>query len=149
MLGIKTVQLSNSYAAYRLSALNEIGGFPENVIACEDSYVAAKLLLSNWGIAYCAEAEVFHSHNYSIKEEFKRYFDVGTFYGQEQWLTEKFGHAKYEGIKYIKSEMSYLFYHSPWSIPEMLIRTVSKLIGYNLGKKTGVATLYKKENECE
>ncbi len=34
-------------------------------------YVAAKMLISGWKIAYNANSQVFHSHNYSIWQEFK------------------------------------------------------------------------------
>ena len=45
-LGIKTAFCSNSFAAYRVTALKAVGGFPENTIFAEDMYVAAKMILS-------------------------------------------------------------------------------------------------------
>ncbi|WP_139342919.1 glycosyltransferase family 2 protein, partial [Vibrio gazogenes] len=43
--GLKTVFLSNSFAAYRASALRSLGGFPNDVIFGEDMYLAAKMIL--------------------------------------------------------------------------------------------------------
>ena len=40
--GIKTAFASNSFAAYRVEALQSVGGFPSNVPLSEDMYVAAK-----------------------------------------------------------------------------------------------------------
>ena len=73
-MGIKTVFLSNSFAAYRRTDLLAVGGFPSHLIMGEDTYVAAKMLLAGSNVAYCAEATVFHSHDYSLMEEFRRYF---------------------------------------------------------------------------
>ena len=64
--GLKTAFLSNSFAAYRLLSLNEVGGFPSDVIFGEDMYVAAKMLLSGYNIAYASNAEVYHSHKHLI-----------------------------------------------------------------------------------
>ncbi|MCL5796669.1 MAG: glycosyltransferase, partial [Gammaproteobacteria bacterium] len=70
--GIRTAFLSNSFAAYRVSALKKVGGFPNNLILAEDMIVAAKMLQSRYAVAYVADACVYHSHNYSPWQEFKR-----------------------------------------------------------------------------
>jgi len=44
-LGLKTCFLSNSFAAYRLADLLDVGGFPNNVILGEDMSVAGRLLM--------------------------------------------------------------------------------------------------------
>ena len=85
-LGLKAAFCSNSFAAYRVSALYECGGFPLNVILGEDMYVAAKMLLRGYKTAYVANATVYHSHNYSPIEEFKRYFDTGVYHAREAEL---------------------------------------------------------------
>ena len=51
-LGIKAAFLSNSFAAYRRTALLDVGGFPSDVIFGEDTYVAAKMLHEGWKVAY-------------------------------------------------------------------------------------------------
>lgn len=53
-------------------------------ILSKDTNVAAKMILVEYSIAYVAEAMVYHSHDYTILEEFKRYFDIGVFYGREK-----------------------------------------------------------------
>jgi rhamnosyltransferase len=91
--GLKTAFISNSFAAYRISTLNEIGGFPDDVIFGEDMYVATKLLMANYEIAYVADACVCHSHSYSLWQEIKRYFDMGVFHAHEPWIRQGRGGA--------------------------------------------------------
>lgn len=131
--GIKTAFISNSFAAYRRKALNDIGGFPNNVILSEDTFVAAKMLLNGWKIAYCAEAQVFHSHNYNYIEEFRRYFDIGVFHSREKWIRKEFGGAEGEGVRFIWSEINYLLQHNLFLIPSALLRSIIKAIAYKLG----------------
>jgi len=132
-LGLKACFLSNSFAAYRLSDLLAVGGFPPNVILGEDMSVAARLLMAGKRVAYVAEACVFHSHNYSIGQEFRRYFDTGVFHARSPWLLQAFGSAGGEGLRFVKSELSYLWQHAPAWIPSAMMRTVFKLLGYRLG----------------
>jgi rhamnosyltransferase len=134
-IGIKAVFLSNSFAAYRRSALMAVGGFPANVILGEDTIVAARLLLAGYKIAYVAEACAFHSHSYTLAQEFKRYFDTGVLHSRERWLIDEFGHASGEGKRFVLSELRYLRQQDPWQIPSALVRTLSKFVAYQLGRK--------------
>ena len=131
--GIKTVFISNSFAAYRRSALLQAGGFPADTIMNEDTYVAGKMLASGWKIAYCADAQVFHSHDYSFLDEFKRYFDIGVFHTHTSWLQQAFGGASGEGLRFVVSEMRHLIKHAPWLIPSAVLRTGLKWLGFKLG----------------
>jgi rhamnosyltransferase len=134
-LGIRTCHCSNSFAAYRKSALVEIGGFPTDVILGEDVVVGAQFILKGLSIAYCGSAEVIHSHNYTVEEEFKRYFDIGVFHQQQRNLLQPFLKAESEGFKYVISEWRYLNKQNQLLyIPNQLIRTVAKYMGYRLGR---------------
>lgn len=136
-LGIKAAFASNSFAAYRVAALREVGGFPKDVILGEDTVVAARMLLRGWSIAYCADATVFHSHNYSVLQEFRRYFDIGVLHSRESWLLQEFGSPGGEGLRFVLSELRYLGRHAPWRIPEAFLRTMCKLLGYRIGRLEG------------
>lgn len=133
-LGLKACFLSNSFAAYRLSDLQAVGGFPSDVILGEDMSVAARLLMAGKQVAYVPEACVFHSHNYSMGQEFRRYFDTGVFHARSPWLLQAFGSAGGEGLRFVKSEWAYLWQHAPTWIPSAIIRTACKLLGYRLGR---------------
>lgn len=132
-LGIKSIFISNSFAAYRRDALIAVGGFPRDVIFGEDTITAAKFLLAGWMIAYVAEAQVYHSHGYTWRQDFKRYFDIGVLHARENWLLKEFGSADGEGGRFVRSELSYLWPRYWWLIPSALIRTALKLVGYRLG----------------
>jgi rhamnosyltransferase len=133
--GIKACFLSNSFAAYRVSALRAVGGFPANVILGEDMHLAARLLKAGQAIAYRSLATVYHSHNYSLLAEFGRYFDTGVFHAQQPWLTHDFGGAGREGVRFVRSEIAYLLRHAPWRLPEAACRTLLKVLGYRLGRR--------------
>jgi len=134
--GIKTAFLSDSFAAYRKSALENIGWFKSNLILGEDTYAGAKMILDGYKLAYVAEAKVYHSHSYTVVQEFRRYFDIGVFHKCESWILEEFGKAEGEGMKYIKSEVKYLLDNGAWYLlPEFLVRNCMKYLGYKLGQK--------------
>lgn len=133
-LGIRTCHCSNSFAAYKKSLLMSIGGFPIDTILGEDVVVAARLIQSGFSLAYCAEAQVFHSHNYSFKEEFKRYFDIGAFHRQQKGLLRTFQSAEYQGVAYVLNEWKYLIKNKHTSlIPVQLLHTILKYLGYKIG----------------
>lgn len=135
LYGLKTVFTSNSFAAYRKDILEKVGGFPINVILGEDMYVASKVVMEGYAIAYVPEAKVYHSHDYSIKQEFQRNFDIGVFHCQEKWILEKFSAPEGEGMKYVLSEWRYLIKkRKVHLIPVSIIRNAAKLLGYKLGK---------------
>jgi rhamnosyltransferase len=131
--GIKSVFISNSFAAYRRNALMQVGGFPADTIMNEDTYVAGRMVVSGWKIAYCADAQVFHSHDYGFLDEFKRYFDIGVFHTHALWLQQIFGEASGDGLRFVVSEMRYLIKYSPWLIPSAMLRTGLKWLGFKLG----------------
>lgn len=132
-LGIRTISCSNSYAAYRKSAFFEVNGFPAGSILGEDVLIAGKMLLKGWKLAYLSHSKIYHSHNYSATEEFKRYFDIGVFHINNQWIFEKFGRAESEGFKYLKSELTYTLKNNPFLLPKSMIATLAKWVGYKLG----------------
>ena len=134
--GIKTCFLSNSFAAYRLSALRQAGGFAPDLILGEDMHLAARLLLAGHAIRYQASAQVYHSHNYSLQEEMARYFDTGVFHAQQSWLMSTFGGAGNEGLKFMTSEIRHLGQHAPFQLPQALLRSLLKAAGFKLGRSS-------------
>ena len=133
---IKTPFLSNAFSAYRKKALLQIGGFKRRLILGEDTYAGAKLLMAGYKIAYAAGAAVYHSHNYTAFQEFKRYFDIGVFHKDEEWILDEFGRAEGEGMAYVRSAAGYLVRRGEYLLlPELAIRTALKFAGYNLGRK--------------
>jgi len=134
--GIKTAFCSDSFAAYKKDAIKSVNFFKEGTIVGEDMHIVARLLLNGYHKAYCTKAAVYHSHNYTIIEDFKRYFDTGVFHVCEPWLIKEFGKAEGEGKRFIKSELTFLIKNRAYTkLPEFVIRNGMKLLGYKLGKK--------------
>jgi rhamnosyltransferase len=131
--GIRTAFMSNSFSAYRRDVLETFNGFPNKQIFGEDMSVTARMLNAGWKIAYASEAKVIHSHNYTLRQEMKRYFDMGVFHAREPWIREEFGGAEKAGLGFFGSEISYLCIHAFWRIPEGLLRTVFRYTGFRLG----------------
>lgn len=144
-LGLKTAFMSNSFSAYRAEAIKDVGGFPSGIIFGEDMYIAAKMLLNGWKIAYSSNATCFHSHNYSLMQEFSRYFDMGVFHSRESWIRLRFGGASGEGLKYVKSEIHFLGLQHMYLWPLALIRNFVKLMGYKLGTQESLLPIWVKK----
>lgn len=90
--------------------------------------------MAGWTVAYQADAQVYHSHDYNYLQEFRRYFDIGVLHAREFWMLDAFGKPEGEGGRFVRSELSYLLNHAPWLIPSALLRTILKYAGYRLGR---------------
>lgn len=134
-LGIKACFLSNSFAAFRLQALMAQGGFPAHLPLGEDTFTAAKLLLSGQSLRYQASAAVYHSHNYNGLQDFQRMFDTGVFHAQNPWLLQSFGKAEGEGAKLVRSQWQSLQQqpHFMQGLLQWLSTNALKILGYKLG----------------
>jgi len=134
-LGIRTAFCSNSFAAYRRVALEDVGGLPRNIPFGEDTYTAARMLMRGWGICYAADAMVSHSHNYSAGQDFRRYFDLGAFHAMERWYTELLGGAGGEGTRFVLSEWRYLRAHGTrGALARVIQRNAVRWLGYQTGR---------------
>ncbi len=124
---------SNSFAAYSNMALDEIGGF-QKVLLGEDTVAVARLLKKGHTVAYVAEAEVYHSHNYTLLEEFKRHFDTG--FARESFAHELAGSEgdSAKGKAYAKELMKKLAVEAPHLLPYGCLLLSAKWAGYKLGK---------------
>lgn len=145
LLGIKAAFMSNSFSAYRGEVLNAVGGFPEHVIFAEDMFVAAKMLLDDYMVAYEGKAVSRHSHNYTLFEEFRRYFDMGVFHAREPWIRREFGGAGGEGFKYVKSELGFLGLKRFYLWPSAILRNALKLFAYKIGQREASLPIWLKK----
>ena len=134
LYGLKTAFASNSFAAYRVSALQSVGGFPSHVPLCEDMFVAAKMLLRGLKIFYAADAQVYHSHNYTAAQEFRRYVQIGKFHAQEPWIRETFGSAEGAGKKFVVMKLAALAKKNPLDCAGAIFRDAAKFFGYRIGR---------------
>lgn len=133
--GLKTAFFSDSFSAYRRSSFEGAGRFLSGLLFGEDTCMAAKILLAGGKTAYAADARVRHSHNYTIRQDFRRYFDIGAFHTMQTWLLDAFGKAESEGFRYVISEVKFLLSKGKWHLlPSAALRTAGKLFGYKFGR---------------
>jgi rhamnosyltransferase len=134
-LGAKVFFCSNSFAAYSRNLILKLGGFRRDLILGEDMEFAARAVKDGYTNMYCADAVVFHSHDYSVMQVLARYFDIGVFDAKFAWMREEFGSHRGEGVKFVASELKYLKTNRGiLEIPRALAQTVAKLAGYRLGR---------------
>ena len=132
-LGIKTFFCSNVCAAYRKEAYEKAGGFVEKTIFNEDMIMAFALVGIGYKIAYAADAKVFHSHNYSYLQHFRRNFDLGVSHRQYSELFRSVK-SESEGIKMIFTLTNALIKRKKYSaLIELVITSGFKFMGYKLG----------------
>lgn len=134
-LGLKTFFCSNVCAAYNRKIFNELGGFVKHTIFNEDMIYAAKAVEAGYGIAYTAEARVFHSHNYTNREQFCRNFDLGVSQAQHPEVFEAYP-SESEGIRYVRGLIRHLSKAGmKRKIPHVVVQSAFKYAGYLLGKR--------------
>lgn len=100
-LGIKAFFLSDCCSAYRREYIEFVGKYQTPALICSDMILTAKLIAAGYKIAYVAEAEVYHSHDYSLKKQYKRNFDTGVDIANNEQLFKN-ADATSEGIKMTK-----------------------------------------------
>lgn len=133
-LGIKTFFCSNVCAMYRRSAYEENGGFERHTIFNEDMIFAAKLIHAGKKVAYCADAKVIHSHNYSGICQFHRNFDLGVSQAEHPEVFSGIS-SESEGVRLIQKTASYLTRKGkPWLLFPLIWQSGCKYVGYLLGK---------------
>jgi rhamnosyltransferase len=132
-MGIKTFFFSNVFSAVRKKEFEELGGFPENVIMFEDMLFAAKLIERGYKIAYVPDAKVLHSHDYSLLQQLRRYYQAGVSFKMNPWFMDYAGSNK-EGIKFLKEEIKFLLKRKEYLwIPYAMLEAMYKYVGYKLG----------------
>jgi rhamnosyltransferase len=132
-LSVRDVAFSNAAAAYKADVFWELGGFPENVILGEDVMFVSKALKAGYAICYCAEAQIWHTHDYTPWQQFKRYFDIGACYSRAG-DTLGGGQASGEGLRFAKAQFAFLAKEKAWAwFPRAILELGTKWLGYKLG----------------
>lgn len=130
-----TIFFSNANSAIRKKIWEEYP-FNSDLIMSEDWEWAKKVLLAGYKIVYDPEAAVYHSHNYSLKTVFQRYFDSGVSFSYFAGRECSLGNFTSEGLAYTKSEMKFLMTHGymKW-LPYAVLYDLAKFFGVSLGRK--------------
>lgn len=132
--GIKTFFCSNVCAAYDRKIFDSLGGFVKHTIFNEDMLYAAKAVEAGYAIAYVAEAQVYHSHDYTNGQQFHRNFDLGVSQADHPEVFEKYP-SESEGIRMVKGLVEHLKKKKmKRRIPHVLCQSACRYMGYLLGK---------------
>ena len=75
--GIKCYFCSDVCAAYRRELYEELGGFEYPLKTNEDMFFAAKAINNGYKVAYTADAQVYHSHDFTLREQYRRNYIQG------------------------------------------------------------------------
>lgn len=132
--GIKTFFCSNVCAAYRKETYEKLGGFVEKTIFNEDMIYAGNLIHAGYAIAYAADAQVIHSHNYTCRQQFHRNFDLGVSQAEHPEIFAGVP-SEGEGIRMVKQTIRYLAQKKKgYLIPGYVMQSGCKYLGYKMGK---------------
>lgn len=134
ILGIKTFFCSNVCAAYRRKDYEEVGGFVPSAIFNEDMILASQLIEEGKAIYYCAEAKVWHWHDYTAMEQLQRNFDLAV---SQQTYGGLFLKVKpeSEGIRLVIYAAKHFISNQQWFlVPKLIWQSGFKYLGFRLGK---------------
>lgn len=133
--GLFTFFYSDASSSISKRIYDELKAYDDkDLIINEDMYLAHKLIHAGYKIKYCADSEIFHSHDFTLKQLYQRYFDTGVFLHQNPVLnsygtTESGGKlAKHITIRAIKDKNIKVLFN-------ILPNLASRLIGKKLGEK--------------
>lgn len=133
-LGIKAYFCSDVCAAYDRRVYDSLGGFVDRTIFNEDMIMASKVIKAGYGIYYASQAKVLHYHNYTCMQQLRRNFDLGVSQAMHPEVFKGVP-SEGEGVRMIKNCASFLIKkHKGYLIPELVINSGFKFVGYRLGK---------------
>lgn len=134
-MGIKAFFFSNVCSAVKADTFWEVGGFPKRVVMNEDMVLCARLMRAGYGVKYAAEALVYHSHHYTLRQQFKRNFDIGSFTVQAGDLLEN-APAGGEGLRLVLAQARYAIQEGSYlSLFTVFAEAAAKLAGFSIGRK--------------
>jgi rhamnosyltransferase len=134
-LSMETTLFSNVNAAMRRS-LWERYPFVEDIIMSEDQDWSRRVLLAGWTIIYEPAAAVRHSHDYTLRAAFGRFFDSGV--SAERAYLAGAAHSKRvlrsAAVRYGRGELAWLWRTGQrhW-LPYAVLYEGVKLVGLTLG----------------
>ncbi|PJF43332.1 MAG: glycosyl transferase family 2 [Phototrophicales bacterium] len=135
-LGVKAYFFSDAASAIRRDIFWAVGGFADWVVVNEDMILCARLLQADHVIAYVAEAAVFHAHNYTLAQTFRRYFDIGVFMHQsrEILIGAKSGG---EGMRFARQQFQHLWQQRKYgAATRSILESGLKWVAFQIGKRS-------------
>lgn len=132
--GLKTFFFSDAASAISTKIFKELNGYDnKNLPISEDMYIAYKIIMNGYKIKYCSNSIVYHSHNFTLQEIYKRYKLTGKFFKENSYL-DQYGTtgsgatlAKYILKRIFQEKRFILLFRYPFDM-------AARLIGMKVGK---------------
>lgn len=87
--GLQTFFFSDASSAIKKDIFMQLDCYDGKIFPTnEDMYIAYKLITNGYKIKYCADSVVEHSHKFKLKQLYKRYYDTGVFFKQNDYLNK-------------------------------------------------------------
>lgn len=133
-LGIKAYFCSDVCAMYDTSIYRNLGGFKAPAIFNEDMVYAAGALDAGYAVSYCADALVYHSHNYTGRQYYRRNFDLGVSQADHPEIFERFN-VKGTGMQLVRKSLAQICRRgTPADIIRLVYYSGMKYLGFRKGK---------------
>ena len=134
-LGIKAFFSSDASSAIRREVFLKLNGYDNKKIpTSEDMYITYKLIMNGYKVKYCADSVIYHSHDYGVKENYKKYYDIGMFFKQNSYLNQ-YNVNKSGGNMAIYVLKRALQEKNIKVLMKFLPNMASRFIGMSLGKR--------------
>lgn len=86
-MGLRVFFFSDASSAIKTEIFKKLNGYDGKILPTnEDQYIAYKIINNGYKIKYCADSVVYHSHKFTLKQLYKRYYDTGLFFAQEKYM---------------------------------------------------------------
>lgn len=90
-LGLYTFFFSDAASCVKTEVFKKLNGYDGKRLPInEDMYLAYKLIMNDYKIAYEADSYVYHSHKFSLKQIYDRYKLTGQFFKENSYI-DKYG----------------------------------------------------------
>lgn len=133
--GRKNIFYSDASSAIIKEKFFELGGYDFEVPTNEDVYLANKIIENGYSFLYASQSRIWHSHQLSLKDTYKRYKDIGKF--EKLYKKEiDFSETQTEGkrmTKYILKNL--LLKYKFKSLIHFLMSTAIKFFAYKIGER--------------
>lgn len=137
-LGLMTFFFSDAASAVRKSIFIELNGYDaKDLVTNEDMYLAYKIIMNGYRIKYCADSIIIHSHKFTLKQLYKRYYNTGIFFKENSYLQKyNINNSGIELTKYvIKKAIENKDYKTLFNL---IPNFAARFLGMYIGKKKNI-----------
>lgn len=134
-LQLRTFFFSDASSAIKRETFIKLNGYDnKNLPINEDMYIAYKLIMNGYTIKYCEDSRVIHSHNFTLKQIYDRYYLTGKFFKQNSYLNKyKVNNSGFGMAKYV---LKRALQDKNWKalicfLPNMAVRFIGMKVGKN------------------